>query len=124
MPPEAAFGEFDAVWQTGVGTALVSTRTVSHVGTAGAAVKDAEACQLINWHISAHYRGGKPRTYLPGAIDAHVTDGHLIDASWRSSVAGRAADFLGHVNAITNGTIATVKLGTVSFFTAGGSETI
>jgi hypothetical protein len=123
-PPEATIGELDAVWQTGAGTVLAGSATASFAGTAAAAVADVEACQLINWAIGARYRGGKPRTYLPGVPAAHIVNGKQLDGTWRAAVAGNASDFLTAVEAITAGAITTTQLGTVSFFTAGGSEDV
>jgi hypothetical protein len=70
---------------------------------------------VINWAISAYYRGGKPRTYMPGVPQSVVTDGRTLSSAYRSALATDAASFITDVNAITHGGITAVQLGTVSF---------
>jgi hypothetical protein len=72
---------------------------------------------VISWAIPAHYRGGHPRTYLPGPTNAalQVANGNQWTSSFRSSLAAAAQNFLTSFAAgIVAGAVE--QLGTVSHF--------
>src|SRR6266550_814822 len=67
-------------WFLGTGN-LSGFSAGAAVGSSDAdAVQDAGASFVISWFIAASYRGGHPRTYLPGVDAAIVTNGSQIDA--------------------------------------------
>lgn len=75
-----------------------------------------QACYLINWAISGTYRGGHPRTYLPGAQDVDVGNSGAIGTSPRGSLSTAAGNFLSDVNALSPSPFTAVALGTIRFF--------
>lgn len=113
----------DAAWQTDPTSQLVTTRT--HAFTpSGTSVDDAACCLVVSWKIGLRYRGGKPRTYLPGPVASIVVNGSDVETTALGNLITAAGNFKNDVNALTAGNITGVELGTVSYFTAGGSETI
>jgi hypothetical protein len=63
-----------------VGNELIGSATVSHAGSNGhPTLPDAGASWVVNWHISAYYRGGHPRWYVAGVSDVYVTNGSDMD---------------------------------------------
>lgn len=107
-----------AVYYTGTAQ-LEGFHSGDEVGLASGSLYPVSAAVVVSWHIPEHYRGGKPRTYLPGAI---VTDAGTA-SSWADDfVASRntdAASFLADMNAITAGGITSVEFGVYRFFSGG-----
>ena len=75
-----------------------------------------QVCVLINWSIAGSYRGGHPRTYLPGPVEDNVNeDGTLVGAN-RTQFTNAATNFLSDVNALSPAGFTAVALGTYRFF--------
>lgn len=73
-------------------------------------------CYLINWSIAGSYRGGHPRTYLPGvAYDTLNENGTLITGN-RTNLTTASTNFLSDVNALSPAGFTAVALGTYRFF--------
>lgn len=70
---------------------------------------------VISWTIQQHYRGGKPRTYLPGVPSSQFADNTTFQASWIAAVQNSARQFHRDVNGYSAGQFSDVHLGTVSF---------
>jgi len=115
LATNVAGGTAAAEWITGVGTQLAVTKTVVFAPSGTAAVNDCAAAYLVNWTISDRYRGGKPRTYLPGVQTGHVVNGRTIDGTALASLNTGITAFKNHVDALTETHILTVQLGTVRF---------
>jgi hypothetical protein len=107
-----------AVWITSVGNELAYEASVNDVMTGGAIVPNVATCIVLNWAIGAYYRGGHPRTYLPGPILGNTTANSQLTAAYQASIAAAAVLWLSDTNALTGTHILTTKLGTVSFQTA------
>lgn len=76
----------------------------------------AESCYLANWSISGTYRGGHPRTYIPGVDAANAgPEGNLV-GSFRTSLATDLNNFRTDVNALSPSPFTAVQLGTIRFF--------
>jgi hypothetical protein len=118
------YGTADGVWQTGASTVLADTRSINLAGDLNDPIDDASACYVISWKIAARYRGGKPRTYLPGPTAGNVTNGSTVTGAALTALNGNAVAFMAAINGFTGTHISACQLGTVSFFTAGGSETL
>lgn len=97
------------------GSAFESVLSVSDEGSAGASPSTDATCSLINWAIPDYYRGGHPRTYLPGTPENQITNGRNLNGTFRSTLATGANAFITAVNAITEGGITAAALGTVRF---------
>lgn len=93
--------------------------TYSHEGGVASQQHNCAASIVVNWLIGQHYRGGHPRSYLPGPDDSSITNGATLNSGYASALATAVAAFLTAVNAITHAGITSVKMGTVSFVDAG-----
>lgn len=104
----------------GGGTTAQSTSTsASQPGAATGTVLTPGVSVVISWQIAEVYRGGKPRTYLPG-IPISATTGtgdSTISSSYATGVDTAATNFLNDIAAHpVSGT--SLKLGTVSYYTS------
>jgi hypothetical protein len=79
----------------------------------------ASAAMVLSWTIASHYRGGKPRTYLPGLKASAMSNDSLWDSGASSDVHDAAVDWLTAVNALGPGGISSVIMGVLHFFSAG-----
>lgn len=109
------FTNVKASWLYASGNVIEYSETLSAGGTGGTGISTDATCTLINWAISDYYRGGHPRTYLPGVPSAKITNGRNLDATYASNVAAAANGYLSDVNAATHGGISATALGTVRF---------
>lgn len=105
-----------AVWILPGGSEIVISNTTARVGThAGTQLPNLATCSVANWRVDKYYRGGKPRSYLPGVPITSSTDFvHLTTAAITETQAGWAG-LMGAINSATTGEISKVELGTVSF---------
>lgn len=71
---------------------------------------------VISWTIPAHYRGGHPRTYIPGMLENGLTTagGNAWTSGLRNAVAAFGGAFLNSFLTSTAAGIAE-QLGTISF---------
>jgi hypothetical protein len=91
----------------------------SHAIIPGTNVSDCSPPQTavcISWHIAAAYRGGKPRTYLPGVpVSAFLAEGDSkLQSGYAIQVETNAGVFMTGFNALALGAT-TATLGTVSY---------
>lgn len=99
-------------------TAIHSVHAMSGSGVvATAPVDDNAAAAVLSWHTNAYWRGGKPRTYIPGLVDASVSGGSTLNGAFITGLQGAAGFFLTDVNGSAHGAITSVSLGLMSFFT-------
>lgn len=100
------------------------TTTSGNVGTwAGSMAGDvsgqqcpAQVAACISWKIAARYRGGKPRTYLAGILEAQRADTTHFTPTAVSNWLSDASGFLAAVNGLSIGSNL-VTLGCVSYYT-------
>lgn len=105
----------DAVWLTGVGTELTYVNSFNDVCTGAAGVGNVASCIVVDWAINAYYRGGHPRTYLPGPILGSITNAQSLTSAYAALVAAAGVSVIADVAALTATHILTTALGTVSF---------
>lgn len=108
---------YEGIWLTPGGGEILGTYGTGFTGTnsSGVQLGDAAACYVISEHISAYYRGGHPRLYLPGLVGPEVTNGSDLSGTRITTLAAAALAFINDVNALSHGGITAVTLGTVSF---------
>lgn len=97
------------------GTEVIGTASPNIAGTGAGQLADAASCYVISWKTGEYYRGGHPRTYLPGPLTADISNGSDIASSRTSGLAANAASWLAAINARTTTHITGVQLGTVSY---------
>lgn len=109
------------LFQTG-GAVLESTHAGAGTGTNGAPeVNDNSACYVVSWKTNVYWRGGKPRTYLPGVLNGVVTNGTTLSGATVTAVTTKATAFRTAINALSQGAITATQLGFVSFFFQKGT---
>lgn len=112
---ECTIAQASASWLYASNTVLEYTGTNANAPT-GAATNVTDAVSaMINWSITDYYRGGHPRTYLPGVPSAQIANANFLNSTYRTNVNTAASNFLTDVNALTHGGISAVALGTVRF---------
>lgn len=99
--------------------AIQGTYAHSDAGGQTGTTIPASAAMVLNWTIASHYRGGKPRTYLPGLKASAMTNDSQWDPAASSDVHDAAVLFLTDVNALSAGGITSVIMGCLHFFSAG-----
>lgn len=117
MSSSVILTDVKAVWVTGPGTELAYDSSVNDVMTGATIINNVATCIVLNWAINAYYRGGHPRTYLPGVISANTTTSNQLTAAYQASIAAAAALWLSDTNALVGVHILSVKMGTISFQT-------
>lgn len=91
----------DAVTTVDLGTetpAVGSSTGTAWVGTISQPSLTAAACVLISMRIAARYKGGHPRTYLPGVHAVASTDGETITPGYQGLYATHTADLISTIN--------------------------
>jgi hypothetical protein len=78
----------------------VTHRPGTGAGTAPAA-NSVAFC--VSWSIVDRYRGGHPRTYIPGMLGTNIVNGHTWLDTFRLGMLGAASAFRTDLNAITAG---------------------
>lgn len=108
-----------ASWLYGVATELQYEGVYSYAGgdTTGP-IKNVSTCAVLDWKIAAYYRGGHPRTYMPGVPATFIASSRELTDAYRALLATATSTWRNAVNALTHGGISAVALGTVSFQTA------
>lgn len=96
--------------------------TASHTGSGGEDLP-ANVAMLLSWKIPASWRGGKPRTYLPGCTVPNTENNQLLQDSFVGTMETVGLDFLTAVNGITLTGVTATRLGTVSFQSANAWRT-
>lgn len=107
----------------GSGNEIQYVGTYSFQGGGTSQQHNAAVAIVVDWFISAHYRGGHPRSYWPGPADDQINNGATLSSSYRTTLATCAANFLSAVNALTASHVTGVAMGTVSFVHAGAWRT-
>lgn len=98
------------------GAVLHSVVSMTGAGTeAGAELPENAAAKVVSWLSSVYWRGGKPRTYLSGLVEADIVSSVGLTATAITNLKTAAAGFRTAVNALSTGTISGTALGFVSF---------
>jgi hypothetical protein len=83
------------------------------------AAADNAVCWLVNHKIARRYRGGHPRTYIPGTGGANITSGN----TWAETILGTMQEavtsFYAACLAIDTPSCTGAQLVSVSYYTAG-----
>lgn len=102
------------------GTSAFATSTTSSVpGSNPAAPFPPQVAVVLSWQVASSYRGGKPRTYLPGIPQNAIatTGSSALSTTYATALEGVAASFRGIMNGYTpTGASGPTTVGTVSYF--------
>jgi len=81
----------------------------------------ANCALVISWRTSQYYRGGHPRTYLPGIVQDRLEDARHWSAQTIADFGAAAYNFRAGVNNIQIPNGSPVTLGHLQVFANGGS---
>jgi hypothetical protein len=96
-------------------TAVESQITASINGGSATPASTAASAVVLSWLSAAYWRGGKPRTYLPGVTTGMIDTNHSLADANKASILSAATSFLSAVNAITTPAVDSTHLGFVSY---------
>jgi hypothetical protein len=122
--PSVILTKVEIVYIPSVGNEVVGAVTVSHPGTrAGVDIQNAGSSWVLNWLISAYYRGGHPRMYLAAPVVADVTNGSSLSPSDATNVTNAWLNIRSAIDAATTTNITAVLMGTLSYQTGNAWRT-
>lgn len=100
-------------------TASATSSGAAVPGTAGATAFPPQVTIALSWKIAESYRGGKPRWYLPGIPQSASFPAGTpkVEPVYATTLEAQAVTWMGAFNALVPHVGATVKLGTVSYYT-------
>jgi hypothetical protein len=123
IAPSAATVQVAGTFYTPGGGVFQSVHPTAVTGGSTTGIDDNSACAVVSWLSTVYWRGGKPRTYLPALPQTFSTDGHSLTGTATAAFAADGNTFLAGVNALTHGTITSVELGMISFFSGNVPRT-
>lgn len=107
--------QLQGVVQLDADTAVQSQITAAIDGGNGGTVHPSNVSMVLSWLSGAYWRGGKPRTYLPGVATSSTDSNHSLLDSFKTSLQSLASAFRSDVNGITTPAVDLTELGMVSF---------
>lgn len=84
-------------------------------GANATTVFPAQCAACISWATTRGYRGGHPRSYLPGVCVGMTTTVREFSGTFASSLAAGANTYRTNVNGYSTAPFTSVELGTISF---------
>ena len=122
VPADTSVQSAKAICYTPGNTELISIQGVTYVGSGANSTGPGGAAPVVSWLSNVYWRGGKPRTYLPGLISTALTGAtDQLTATMITNTKAGAVAFRGDVNALTATSITGSTFGFVSFRT-GNAE--
>jgi hypothetical protein len=85
----------------------------------GPQIKNLSTCAVMSWLSTVYWRGGKPRTYLPGVMQASTLDDKTLTPTAAAAYQTAGAALHTALNALTAGSITQSRHGFVSFQSGG-----
>lgn len=110
-----------ASYSLGDGTFVDGVFASPSGGTDTGPTLTADVSILGSWQVSSQWRGGHPRTYIPGAVQDRLLDSHTYSTATISEAQTDFEDFLSAVNLLTPTGFSSVTLGCLRRFADGGS---
>lgn len=92
--PSASFLQATTVSDLSSNLGAVGVNTTSVPGSRAGTALPNNCTPVISWTIARKYRGGHPRTYLPGINQADVVSGTTLDPTFITLLSGGASSFL------------------------------
>lgn len=109
------------VLSKGDGTIVEGSSSNPTVGQDSGAPCDASTCVVVSWRVGSTWRGGKPRSYIPGVSQDRLDNPALFTSETVSDYQSASDGYLEVVNMLTPGPFDSVTLGTFRRFgTVGG----
>jgi hypothetical protein len=97
--------------------------STSVAGTRAGNPVDQQSCLQLNFKIGRHYRGGKPKCFLPWGIQSDASGAATWTAAFASGAATQWAAFITAINGHTSGGLTAGAQVSVSYFHGPKSNT-
>jgi len=104
-------------------TSVEAFAALTHEGGVTGISLPANCAACISWHVSAHYRGGHPRTYLAGVPATKLINAWRLDPAWTGALAIAAAGYHNAVESLTVPGVTSVEHGVYSYVLDGAWRT-
>lgn len=89
---------------------------VGHNGTfAGGTALPANVAVALSWKTPLHYRGGHPRTYLPGVPSTQTTNNQFILGTYQSALQAAGTGIINDINGLTSASTGALTFVMVSY---------
>lgn len=75
-----------------------------------------QVCTNVEFDIARRYRGGKPRMYLPGGVEADLATQATWDSTFISAVNAGVAAFIAAIEALSIGSMGTLAHVNLSYY--------
>lgn len=111
----------DLEWSDGAGGFVEGAYANPAVGGDSGAYLDASVSVVWSWRAATHWRGGHPRTYVPGVSQDRLDSVNAFTTATVSAFQGAGDAFRNAVNASTPGGFSNVTLGCLRRFADRGS---
>jgi len=93
------------------------------LGTGSAATEVDSLAAVVSWSFPATWRGGKPRTYIPGVPSNSFTGTNRLSATYIAALLTDAGTFISNMNGITVTPFGAVVFALQSFFSGNVART-
>lgn len=100
MNPVSVVRNVDS-WDLSSPAGASASAAVNHPGTRAGPAWTNDVATCISWKVNYRWRGGHPRTYLPGPTTSDVTAGRLWASTFETLAETSASDFLSIINVAT-----------------------
>ncbi len=107
--------QLQIVQQLDANTARKGQKSLTINGAVATAPLGAQAAVVLSWLSGAYWRGGKPRTYMPGVPATMIDTNHSLSDTLKADVISAAAGFRTAINAIKTPALDLLTLGVVSY---------
>jgi hypothetical protein len=114
----------EAVWNDGAGGFIDANYVHVVAGGDSGAPLDASVSVVVSWRVGTIWRGGHPRSYIPGVSQDRLSSVGSFSSATVTDYQAAAAEYLSLLNASGPGDFDTVTMGCLRRFADGGSETI
>lgn len=107
-------------WSFGDGTFLDGESTTLVVGGDSGPTLDAAAAFLISWRVTATWRGGHPRSYIPGVVQDRLNDPATFTSATVTEVTTAAEEYRATTSSLSPpGSFHDLRLGCVRATSSG-----
>jgi hypothetical protein len=103
--------EFQANAYLAPGVPFYAQKLQTISGAGAGTLYPSNECFVLSWRSSAFWRGGKPRTYIPGLTSSMTDTIKSLSDTWKNATITAAQAMLTAVNAVTTADVPQTRLG-------------
>lgn len=106
------------------GTQVVGEYATTNMGGSDNPTEVDSLSACISWQFPATWRGGKPRTYMPGLPSEAFETSNTLASAFQTALLSAAAGFRADVNASAAGPVSAMVLSVMSFFSGNSPRAL